>query len=250
MKMSANHHFRLPALAALALACVAPQAWASDGDWNWRVVPYVWAAGMTTDLHTDTPINGGSDTKFTDLIDKLDGAFMIHGEGQTEHWGMFGDFGFIGLAAEGEHGLFDTQSDMDVRLVELAGVWSPGDGTYEGFEPFAGLRRVEVDFNTDFDPHNVLIPTTNFKFNRDYNDFLLGARYIVPLSDKWSLWLRGDGSWGDTAGTWGGSATVAYKAGHGEWSLGYRALTGKFKNDDSDLKIRLSGFEVGYAFRF
>jgi len=243
--------FLFPALSALALAVVAPQASASDGDWEYVVAPYLWGAGITTDLDWNTPpVSGGSDQSFTDLIDKLDGVFQIHGEAQNERWGMFGDYAFIGLASSGEHSFFDTESDLDVRLAELAGVWSPGDGKFDGFEAFAGLRRVEVDFTTDFDPHNLALPATNVKLNRDYNDFMLGARYTWPLSDKWTLTVRGDGSWGDTDGTWGGSAMFGYRTGNGNWLMGYRILSGDFKNDNGDLEIRLNGFQVGYGFRF
>jgi hypothetical protein len=245
-----NHRFLFPALSALALALVAPQA-AASGDWEYVVAPYLWGAGITTDLDWNTPpVSGGNDQQFTDLIDKLDGVFQIHGEAQGERWGMFGDFAFIGLAAGDERALFDTESDLDVRLAELAGVWSPSEGKFSGFEPFAGLRHVEVDFTTDFLPHNPALPDTSVKLNRDYNDFMLGARYTWPLSDKWSLTLRGDGSWGDTDGTWGGSAMLGYRTGNGSWLMGYRILTGDFKNDNGDLEIRLSGFQVGYGFRF
>ena len=249
--MNSKHRFRKPALAALALACAAPQASAASGDWELVIAPYLWGAGITTDLETvSPPANTGSDNEFVDLIDELDGIFQVHFEAQNEQWGLFSDFAFIGLAAEEERTIFDTESDLDVRLFELAAVWSPADGRYQGFEAFGGLRRVEVDFTVDFDPHNPALPDTNFDFNRDYNDFLLGARYTFPVSDRWSLTLRGDGSFGDTDGTWGASAMFGYRGERGNWLLGYRYLGGNFNNDNGDLDIALSGFQVGYGFRF
>ena len=247
--MNLKKNLRIPALAALALACFAPQA--SADEWEGMVAPYLWGAGITTDLETETPpISTGSDNEFVDLIDELDGVFQIHAEAQNDQWGLFADFAFIGLAAEEERTLFDTEADLDVRLFELAGVWSPADEKFQGFEAFGGLRRVEIDFGVDFDAHNPAIPDTNFDFNRDYNDFMLGARYTFPLSERWSLTLRGDGSWGDTDGTWGGSAMFGYRGEHGSWLMGYRLLSGNFNNDNGDLDITLSGFQVGYGFRF
>jgi hypothetical protein len=244
---------RIPGLAltALAFALAAPQASASGGEWESVIAPYIWGAGITTDLKMDTPpVTGGSDNDFTDLIDELDGIFQIHGETQNEKWGVMADFAFIGLAAEEERQLFDSESDLDVRLSELALVWSPDDGKYSGFEAFGGLRRVEIDFTSDFTPHNPVLPDAHVDFNRDYNDFLLGARYTVPLADRWTLTLRGDGSFGDTDGTWGASAMFGYHMEHGSWVMGYRYLAGNFNNDNGDLDIALSGFQVGYAFSF
>ena len=248
--MSAKASFRLPALAALALAFAAPQASAS-GDWEFVIAPYLWGAGISTDLENDSPpITGSSDNDFVDLIDELDGVFQVHFEAQDEQWGMFADFAFIGLAAEEERTLFDSEADLDVRLSEFAGVWSPGEGRISGFEAFGGLRRIEVDFTADFDPVNPALPNASIDWNRDYNDFMLGARYTFPMSDRWSMTLRGDGSWGDTDGTWGASAMASYKGQRGDWLIGYRYLSGNFNNDDGDLDITLSGFQVGYGFRF
>jgi hypothetical protein len=244
---------RIPGLAltALAFALAAPQASASGGEWESVIAPYIWGAGITTDLKMDTPpVTGGSDNDYTDLIDELDGIFQIHGETQNEKWGVMADFAFIGLAAEEERQLFDSESDLDVRLSELALVWSPDDGKYSGFEAFGGLRRVEIDFTSDFTPHNPVLPDAHVDFNRDYNDFLLGARYTVPLADRWTLTLRGDGSFGDTDGTWGASAMFGYHMEHGSWVMGYRYLAGNFNNDNGDLDNALSGFQVGYAFSF
>ena len=42
----------------------------------------------------------------------------------------------------------------------------------------------------------------------DLNDFMLGARYTWSLSERWGLTLRGDGSFGDTEGTWNTSAVA------------------------------------------
>jgi len=250
--MKSNHRYRLPALAALALACAAPQASAANnGDWEWAVAPYLWGAGIKTDLKMDSPpVSGGSDNDFTDLIDELDGVFQVHFEGQNDRWGFMGDFAFIGLAAEEDRQLFHSESDLDVRLSELALVWSPGDGKFEGLEAFGGLRRVEVDFTSDFTPNNPALPVARVDFGRDYNDFMLGARYTVPIADRWTLTLRGDGSFGDTDGTWGASAMFGYHMERGSWVLGYRYLQGNFNNDNGDLDIALSGFQAGYAFSF
>jgi hypothetical protein len=248
--MRVVRRFRLPALAAVAMTFAAPQAFAA-GDWEWYVAPYIWAAGISTDLSVDQPpVNGSNDDSFSDVVDKLDGVFQAHVEGQNEQWGMFGDITYLGLASEEDRPAFRTETDTDLRLFELAAVWSPGEGRYQGWDLFGGLRYVDIDFSADFDPANPAFADSNFKFGESYSDFMLGARYTIPMSDRWSLTLRGDGSWGDTDGTFGASAMFAWKGDMGAWLFGYRYLSGEFKRDDADLDITLSGIQVGYGFRF
>ena len=80
---------------------------------------------------------------------------------------------------------------------------------------------------------------------------MIGARYTWALSPKWGLTVRGDGSWGDTDGTWNASALVQYHTdGGGSWAFGYRYLEADFENDGDKLGVSLSGPTIGYAFRF
>jgi hypothetical protein len=246
---------RVPQLAlscvALSLLAAAPQARAA-GDWQWSATPYIWATGLTVDSDFDAPPvddgSGNSDTRFNDLIDKLDGVFQGHFEGRSDHWGGFIDYTFIGFADEKERTFVRTESDLDARLLEMAVFWSPGGERDHGLDIFGGLRRIDVDATVDFTPVNPAFPSTSYKDNRGFNDFLIGARYTWELSEKWNLTLRGDGSFGDTDGTWGASGLFTRETGNGAWVFGYRYLTADFSNDFTDYSITLHGPEIGYAF--
>ena len=239
--------------AALLVAGFSPLAQAAEGDgWDWIVAPYGWGVSIGTDLERTEPPAGGvsTDNNFDDIVDKLDGAFQIHIEGQEEHWGMFTDFTFLGLADEKDRPRFHTESDLDARLFELAAVWSPGEGTYRGVDVFAGLRYIDVDLNVDFDPENPLFETTSFHASQTFNDFMIGARYTWALSDRWGVTVRGDGSFGDTEGTWNASAVASYRMTHGAWLFGYRYLSVELDTGDSNTDLTLSGPMIGYGFMF
>lgn len=141
MKM---HQTFLTLAAATCLAAVAPAAHAAEGDegWDWVVAPYVWATTVSTDLQTTVPpiVGGSVQTDFSGIIDKLDGAFLIHAEGQGDNFGMLADFIYLGLANDKERPIFRTESDLDTTVFELAGVWSPGAERYRGVEVIAGIR--------------------------------------------------------------------------------------------------------------
>lgn len=239
--------------ATLCIAGTASAAQAAEGGgWDWMVAPYGWAASIRTDLNTANPPSGGgsTDTDFSDVVDKLDGAFQIHIEGQGDQFGVFTDFTYLGLADEKDHPRFRSESDLDTRLFELAGVWSPGEGRYRGWDLFAGLRYLNADLTVQIDPVNPLFNTATIKSSKSYSDFMIGARYTWDLAERWSLTLRGDGSFGATDGTWNASAVASYKMKHGAWLFGYRYLSIGLKDNDNHVDITMNGPMVGYGFKF
>lgn len=224
----------------------------NSGDWQWMVAPYGWAASIGTDLQVREPPAGGvsTDTQFDDVIDKIDGAFQVHIEGQGDRFGMFADFTYLGLASGTDRPRFHTESDLDTRLFELAAVWSPDNERFKGLDVFGGLRYIDVDLTVEFEPTNPLFSTTSFKGGKAYSDFMIGARYTWALSDRWGLTLRGDGSFGDTEGTWNASGVATYRMKNGAWLFGYRYLSVELATGQSSTDITMAGPMIGYGFMF
>src|SRR5678816_3171030 len=121
----ANRAFVRQGVVAIGLSVVGfcPLAQAADSDgWQWIVAPYVWAVGFNTDLERSEPPAGGTsnDRTFDNVLDKFDGAFQAHIEGQEAHWGMLADFTYLGLSDEKDFPRFRTESDLDARLFDLS----------------------------------------------------------------------------------------------------------------------------------
>lgn len=243
-----------PAIAASCIGAalfLAFPANAAQPGWDWMVAPYGWAASIGTDLRTATPPSeSSSDVEFRDLVDKLDGAFQIHVEGQGDAFGIFADFTYLGLSNRREHPRFATESDLDTRLFEIALVWNPGAQRYRGLDVFAGLRYIDVDFTTQLQPLNPAFPTVSLDTGDSFSDLMLGARYTWALTERWSLTLRGDGSFGDTDGSWNASAVAQYRTRRGGWLFGYRHLDVAIEAAGRKTDITMSGPQIGYAFRF
>lgn len=261
MKKLHNNPYGRASIATLCLVgamCFSPGALAQDGDgnggsdgWDWMIAPYGWMASIRTDLETTTPPSSSSaDSKFDDIVDKLDGAFQAHVEGQGDRFGVFADFTYLGLADEGNRPRFHTESDLDTRLFEVAAVWNPGAGRFQGLDLFGGLRYIDIDLTAQLEPENPLFPTVRIDANKTYSDLMLGARYTWAMSDRWGMTLRGDGSWGDTEGTWNASAVVQYRTQRGAWLFGYRYLDAELESGNSNTRITMYGPQVGYGFRF
>lgn len=234
-----------------------------DGGWEWEIGPYGWATSVSTDLNAAFPgigPDGGpiippsgsisNTTRFLDVIDKLDGAFMGHVEGRGDHFGVFADVLYVGLAQARDRQRLRIDSDLDLRLFEGAFLWRMHRGSSTGLELFAGTRIIDVDFTSRFLPNNPVFAQRAIDASDTLYDFMLGARYSFELSPRWSLTFRGDGSWGDSEGTWNAGANARLSMRNGAWYFGYRYLNIDVEPRGQSLSVDLHGPFVGYGFTF
>jgi len=239
-------------LAGLVLACLASPAFASDDpSWDWMVAPYVWNAGVTTDLSTGVPPTFGENTTvFDGVLDEIDGVFEFHVEGKGDHFGVMADFTYFGLASATDFRNLQTDTDLDMRLFDTGLTWSPSDTRGRGFDLIGGLRYIDADLSVAFRPYNPARQTATLELAETYTDLLLGARYTWALSDKWLLTARGDFSTGDSDGTLGASIVAQRLTSNGAWQFGYRYFDLSVDTDRLATDVTLSGVVVGYGFRF
>lgn len=239
------------AIALSALGAPPAASAAEADDWEWMVEPYVWAASIGTDMRTFTPpTEAESDSSFSDVVDKLDGVFMGRVEGRNERFGMFADFIYLGLADSSHRRFLSTSTDLDARLLDVAFSMRFGGQRDSGLDLYGGARYIDVDLTTGFVPHNPAFASRTLDVGSSYIDFLLGARYTWPLSERWNLTLRADGSEGESDGTWSASAMAGYRTGNGAWLFGYRHMQADLGNRNGDISLSLTGPVVGYGFGF
>jgi hypothetical protein len=116
-----------------------------------------------------------------------------------------------------------------------------------------GLRRVDVKLGLLVDlPARQPRP---LQIESVIDDVFLGARYRLPLGDRWSFSLRGDYGFGDSDGTLNLLAGIALHINDTfGMTLGYRHATIEFEDDVEGVtettEISLSGPYVGAMFRF
>jgi hypothetical protein len=240
-----NHRSRF----ALALAFVLPLQAAADDGWDWQIAPYLWAPTVDVDFYRDLPAFG-NENRFPDIVSEVDGAFMLHAEGQGDRFGVFGDLTFFSVGEQRSRPAFSTDSGIDATVVEVAGVWNVQPERYKGLELFGGLRYFDVEFDASIIPTNLALAPVSYRRDQSYSDFLLGARYHASLSERWGMTVRGDGSWGDSDGSFGAALTFSYSMTHGAWLFGYRYLQADLPTPGESVEIDLAGPVVAYAFRF
>jgi hypothetical protein len=241
---------RWVSVSVAALLCAASSAAvAADEGWDWSIAPYLWGSSIATDFNVrGRPVEG--EANFSNIVDKLDYAFQMHVEGQGETFGMFADYTYLKLSDQRNRDFLGIDASLDSTLFELAMVWSPGEQRHRGFEAFGGLRYLNTGVDVKFDFTNPALPDQRRTLDKSYTDALIGARYTADLSDRWAMTLRGDGSFGDTEGSYSASILFQYQTGSGAWGLGYRYLDIEVATHDENAKITMSGPVVGYAFKF
>lgn len=243
-----NRPRRVPLLLSVAIFALVPMnaAMSADGDdWDWSLAPYVWASSVTTDISiAGRPVQ--SEVEFSDLIDALDYGVLLHAEGQGDDFGMFADLVYMKVSDQKNGAVLSVDASLTSTLFELAMVWSPGDQRNLGFEGFAGLRYVENKVDASFELATPNQPGERRVVDPSTADVLLGVRYTAKLSDRWSATFRGDGSFGESDGTYGAAVLLQYQTAGGAWALGYRHLD--YSSDELDQT--LTGPAVGYIFRF
>lgn len=243
-------------LTAAILAAPMGMAQAAEGDsLTWTLTPYIFAPSIAVDLKTNPEIdfddpNISSQSDFSDILDKIDMAFMGHLEAQGDSFGAFADVMYIDMGDNKNFDLFYTNSDLSAIVLDVAGVWSPGDGRYKGFEVIGGLRYIDLDFQANLVPNDPDFDPIRLDAGDSYSDFLIGARYIGDFNPKWGYALRADGSFGQTDGTYNLQALLTYKFTHGVLEGGYRYFDVDLPigNNGGELDMTLNGVVVGYTF--
>ncbi|MFL2546373.1 MAG: hypothetical protein ACJ0SL_03305 [Candidatus Rariloculaceae bacterium] len=132
------------------------------------------------------------DVDFSDILDVLEVALMVHFEAQHESgWGIVLDYGFMDLkddislprggivSAKLRQGIFEALVSRRRQL---------GNGHVDFL---AGIRWWDNDIDVTIDP--ALLPgTPTANIAADWVDVIVGTRWSRPINERWTLNLRGD----------------------------------------------------------
>jgi len=253
-----------PALAAIAALFLTPNL-VSAQDIEWTIAPYLWASDVTLDVTIENdPVLGGT-VPFRDLVDKLEGAFMLHGEVSGQRFGALLGFITISLADSSSRqlivGSINTDVDLDLDFLELAGFYRFGEmaAGSAAFDILLGARLVDVVTRMDF---QITGGPVDILAERDIDvsetDWMIGGRVMGKWNDRWGYRVRADVAGGGTDGTVNALATINYTFGQtGLFTLdgGYRYMNLELEdtlnvNLASESDIVFSGPLIGFIFNF
>ncbi len=147
---------------------------------DWRVTPYLWGAGVGGDIALG-PFGRDVDVEFSDLVNVLSGAALMHVEAQSDEHVIFGDL--VWLAAEPEEELATiggvAEAELDTTIIELG---YARDSDAFGLE--VGLRYWDLDIEID--------PALAAGIVRgdSWADVFGGVRRTRELGSRWTLTTR------------------------------------------------------------
>ena len=210
-----SKHFRLllPAIAfgAVLVAGPALAEGPKQGEWQFSVTPYVWAAG----LEGDVTVKGRAasvDASFLDIVETADSIFGFMGvfEARKGDWGAFVAPMYLNIGVDEDVGIGPLTIDADVtvemtiiefgvsyRLVSstLGSETGEGSGQPAWIDAIVGGRYTSLDAEIDLKvsaPSLGLSGARVSKGNRDWTDPFVGARAHAPLTEKVWVQARGD----------------------------------------------------------
>lgn len=241
--------------AILMLSTLMPAAAAHGQEmdnFGWSITPYLWATETTVDLTFRDADVGAGEISFSELLDVLDAAFMIHVEGGGGNWSAFGDLTYLKTSDSTERAAFVVDSNSKQLFFDGAVAWWPG-GVGSNFSLFGGLRHSGFDDRYTFRLIINNAPVGERRSTKDYYDALVGLRYRFDLSERWALLTRADTSFGDSEGTLLVQANLAWTVGKRQQNrilFGYQYKTAEFKDDDLGTDFSYQGPMAGFNFRF
>ena len=225
----------------VAALCVASSATAQE--WDWKIAPYLWGAGIQGDM-TVREHTAAVDVEFSEILNVLAGAAIVHVEGGTEHHVLLADLVWMRLEPEDvETAGGSAEAEFDSTILEL-GYRRASDG------PSLELGIRYWDMEIGIDPPQLESRTRG----ASWTDGWIGIRFDPKLGDHWTLTVRANAGAGGSDSTLGASAQFRRRLESGnELIAGFKALSVDYSeggngNNRVGLDSSFMGTTVGFAF--
>jgi hypothetical protein len=207
------------AAGGLLLAAAATPATA-EGNWEFEVTPYLWAAGIAADMVVrGQPVE--VDMGFSDVLDALDigGAVLLRA--QKGPWVVFTQLDYLSLSTdELEDPPAAGRVDQKVTMASLAfGREFASANGRRTIDVLVGARHFSVDTDLTLGP-------LGFSDERTVNDPIIMLRPSFQISERWRLnptFAYAVG--GDSETSWEMQPTIQFQVGKTTTlRFGYRKL--------------------------
>ena len=222
----------------------AAQESAAPQGWDWKIAPYLWAAGIDGDAALG-PISRPVNVSFSDLVDVLAGAALVHVEASHAEHTVFADLVWMSLEPDDEIATVGgtAKAKFDTTIVEAGYIHE--------------LSRVGVKVGVRYwDLELELDPALLAAVKRDdsWTDAFVGIRHQRPIGEKWRMTTDVDVGGGGSSFAYGVQLVFARKFKSGNaFVTGFKALGIDYSNASvKGIPFKVDtvfmGATVGYLF--
>jgi hypothetical protein len=237
---------------ALAIAQAEPT---QDG-WHFEATPYLWAAGLSgwARIGARTP-TAKFDANFSDVWKNLDFGAMGAFEARNGRWGILFDAIYVRLSKTSDPllggALGTARVKGDETIVQLAGAYRVLDSAVVPVDVLAGVRYTNLYSQLSFSQSALLPNGPSSSDSVSWTDGFAGVRAAYILSDKWSLFVYGDGGAGGTKHSWQFITGANYNISKTFVAkVGYRIISMDYETSGFLYNVKTSGVFAGLGIRF
>jgi hypothetical protein len=224
----------------------------TDSGWNVRVASYGWFTAMNGDV-TVAGNTAPVDVKFTDIVDKIDFAFMGVVEVGRGKWSFASDLNYAKLGADNTVGPLSFDVGMEQFIGNFCVVRNLVDDGTTRFDVYGGARVTYLSTDLFIDRTLIFAPDIDVSASKTWVDPIIGVRVNRNLSEK--LFLRGVadiGGFGIASDlTWQAYVALGYRlSDKSALSIGYRGLGTDYTDGAFTYDIISHGLLLGYEHSF
>ena len=171
---------------------ISSKAQTNSHGWNYSFEVYAMASSITGDASVGRIEGVPVDVGFSDILENLDIAAMVHFEAfRDNQWGFIFDYGFMDLGSDLSNprgGIVDADVRQGVMESFLTYRMEQNGSTYDFY---GGLRWWDNDVKLLVDP-GLLQGSLNPRISEDWIDVVVGGRVYTPLGDRWTFTAQVD----------------------------------------------------------
>lgn len=221
----------------------------TDSEWNVRAAAYGWFTAMDGDVAV-RGFTAPVDVKFSDIVDKIDFAFMGVVEVGRGQWSFASDLFYAKLGADNTRGPIRFDVGMEQFIGNFAVVRNVVDDGTTRFDVYGGARVSYLSSDLLIDRPFI---DTNVSQSKTWVDPIIGVRVNRNLSEK--MFLRGVADIGgfgiESDLTWQAYIALGYRLNEkSALSIGYRGLGTDFTDGGFTYDVVSHGLLLGYEYSF
>lgn len=233
----------------LSLPAQEPAPRPSDSEWQFTLVPFLWAAGLDGTLGIGALPEVDVDSGFSDLLENLDFAASAYFTARRGEMFWLSEVYYTALDVKETVGASDVTIGSDLYWLTLAGGVSIEQGPRRSTDLFGGLRYVGVNQDAS-STGGVVAKASN---DESWIDPIVGFQVRTGLDQALRCGLLADvGGFGIGSDlTWEVLPSVSWHF-DDTWALevGYRWLDMDYEDSDFLYDVHQAGWIFGLSFAF